>query len=269
VPLLTGREILRNSLEPFRALTTDARVIIARWPRLPEANPARLWAAEISTGRKAHVFSLAGLRVDKVTFEPASSRELFARFLETANADPDVIGIIVQQPVPRAIMPLLDGIEARRDLDGVGGGIPCAAAAAAVRLIVEHAFAGLCVAVVGGRGYVGSHVARALHEVGISHIVVEKGDSLGAVQECNAIISATGVPHLLDRPMIGERHRIIVDIGFTPMSRHPLSVAGDVNPTAVPPGTYYTPVPGGIGPMQIAILLDRIARQLVTWQARA
>ncbi len=104
--------------------------------------------------------------------------------------------------------------------------------------------------------------------MGYPHVVIEAHDDLGLLRQCNTIVSSTGVPGLLRPGALDARHRIIIDVGFTPVSSDPLIVLGDVNPAAVPPDAYYTPVPGGIGPMQIAILLERIASKLTTLGAQ-
>lgn len=90
---------------------------------------------------------------------------------------------------------------------------------------------------------------------------LDAGDDLRRVADADIVISTAGSPHLLTRDHLGERHRLVVDAGFSP--RGDRVVFGDVHPNAVTIPQYLTPVPGGVGPVEMAVLMERLVRQEV------
>jgi methylenetetrahydrofolate dehydrogenase (NADP+) / methenyltetrahydrofolate cyclohydrolase len=90
---------------------------------------------------------------------------------------------------------------------------------------------------------------------------LDAGDDLRRVADADIVISTAGSPHLLTRDHLGEHHRLVVDAGFSP--RGDRVVFGDVHPNAVTIPQYLTPVPGGVGPVEMAVLMERLVRQEV------
>jgi methylenetetrahydrofolate dehydrogenase (NADP+)/methenyltetrahydrofolate cyclohydrolase len=115
--------------------------------------------------------------------------------------------------------------------------------------------------VVGGQGFVGSGVVRLLRQDGHQVESLDMGDDLRRAQDADIVVSATGRPHVLTHEHVRPHHRLVVDSGFMPQPDG--SIAGDVAPSAQGIPQYITPVPGGIGPIEMAVLMDRVVRQEV------
>src|SRR5207244_15934 len=72
------------------------------------------------------------------------------------------------------------------------------------------------------------------------------------IHEADVLVAAVGVPALVAADMVKERS-VVVDVG---MNRTEAGLVGDVDPGALDVAAYMTPVPGGVGPMTIACLLQ-------------
>jgi methylenetetrahydrofolate dehydrogenase (NADP+)/methenyltetrahydrofolate cyclohydrolase len=128
------------------------------------------------------------------------------------------------------------------------------------------------VAVVGSRGFVGQGVTRLLRAQGLDVIGLDIGDDLGRVRDANIVVSATGSPGVLGPGHLHPDHRLVIDTGFVPQPNG--SVTGDIRPEAYSIPQRITPVPGGIGPVEMAVLLERVlikeaAPSLPHWQISA
>ncbi len=85
------------------------------------------------------------------------------------------------------------------------------------------------------------------------------------------MVSATGVQELLDERHLLPKHRLVVDAGFVPTSEQ--QILGDVKRSAYNIPQNLTPVPGGVGPLQMATLLERLVtvatgRDIEKWTYR-
>jgi len=74
--------------------------------------------------------------------------------------------------------------------------------------------------------------------------------------EADILVAAVGVPALVSADMVKERS-VVIDVG---MNRTEAGLVGDVDPGALERAAYMTPVPGGVGPMTIACLLQNAVR---------
>lgn len=266
--LVRGGPTLERTIACCTSLRTSLEtrvVVILEFPPVAEArDDARVWASNISTRAKRVAFERIGLPacVEQVQAD-ASISELAARLSDLSSA-PEVLAVILQQPIPARLQPALHALAAEKDLDAVAGrGAPfaaCAAAEASIRLVRHFGHPGDRVAVVGGGGFVGSAVVRSLEADRV--FVVEREHDLDRVRDAAVIVTAAGRPNLLDRRHLRGGHRLLVDVGFTPLSMSPLIIRGDIDPEACPPDAFLTPVPGGVGPLQVAVLLERAAQRV-------
>jgi len=90
---------------------------------------------------------------------------------------------------------------------------------------------------------------------------LDVGDDLGRTADADIVISTAGNPHILTREHLREHHRLVVNAGFSP--RGGGVVFGDIHPDALAIAQYRTPVPGGVGPVEMAVLMERLVRQTV------
>ncbi len=202
--------------------------------------------------------------------ESISQEEIIAT-IEMMNTNPRIDGILVQLPLPKHIDSdaILEVINPKKDVDGfhpynVGRLVTgLDAFVACTPLGVMKLFEtynielqGKDVCVVGASNIVGKPMASLLLNanatVTITHIFTQdlKAHTLAA----DIVIVGVGVPGLIKADMVKEG-AIVIDIGINRLENG--SLVGDVDFAAVSPKcSYITPVPGGVGPMTIAMLLE-------------
>lgn len=202
--------------------------------------------------------------------ENTTQNELLA-LINTLNYDDSVDGILVQLPLPKHINKdlVLESIASSKDVDGfhpinVGylnlglesGFLPCTPLGV-MRLLKAYdiKLEGLDCVVIGASNIVGRPMATLLLNAGSSVSVchIKTRDLSFYTQKADLIVSATGCVNLIRADMVKEGV-IVVDVGI---SRVGNSLVGDVDFKEVcKKASYITPVPGGVGPMTIAVLLE-------------
>ena len=202
------------------------------------------------------------------------------------NADPAIDGILVQLPLPASLdeAAVLLAVDPRKDVDGfhpenlgrlVAGHprfVPCTPKGI-LRILAHYDLptAGKNVAVVGRSVIVGRPMALLLSlkgAMGDATVTIchsRTADLAATTSRADVVIAAMGVPRFLDARHIGEG-AVVVDVGINRIddSSRPKGtrLVGDVDREAVMGrASALTPVPGGVGPMTIAMLLEN------TWEA--
>jgi methylenetetrahydrofolate dehydrogenase (NADP+)/methenyltetrahydrofolate cyclohydrolase len=206
--------------------------------------------------------------------------------VSSLNQDLDIHGILVQLPLPKHIAAdaIIEAIAPHKDVDGfhpqnVGllatGNprfIPCTPAG--VMRLLSHAGVELAerhAVVVGRSNIVGKPVALLLLEkhatVTICH---SRTVDLGRVlREADVIIAAVGKARMITADMV-KTGAAVIDVGINRIADGPNAgkLCGDVDFTAMlGKAGCITPVPGGVGPMTIAMLLDNTVRAAEAAQA--
>jgi methylenetetrahydrofolate dehydrogenase (NADP+)/methenyltetrahydrofolate cyclohydrolase len=199
--------------------------------------------------------------------ETTTTDELLAR-IDALNADPAVSGILLQHPMPRGIdeRACFDRIAIGKDVDGVTAlgfgrmslGEPAygSATPAGIMRLLDHyqmAIEGKHAVVVGRSPILGKPMAMMLLNrhatVTICHSRTR--DLPQVVRQAEIVVAAVGRPRFVQADWIRDG-AVIVDAGY-----HPEKV-GDVDlAVAAPRSSAYTPVPGGVGPMTIAMLITQ------------
>ncbi|MEG0994962.1 MAG: bifunctional methylenetetrahydrofolate dehydrogenase/methenyltetrahydrofolate cyclohydrolase, partial [Bacilli bacterium] len=112
--------------------------------------------------------------------------------------------------------------------------------------------------VIVGRGNIVGHPLSLalLNENATVTVAHSKTENLkNIILSSDIVISATGIPHLIKEDMISEG-TVVVDVGIT---RENGKIIGDVDfDTVSKKASYITPVPGGVGPMTVAMIIDNI-----------
>lgn len=110
-------------------------------------------------------------------------------------------------------------------------------------------------AVVGEGRLVGKPVARMLHDMGYEVSVVSlKQGSLSQLKDADIVVSGAGSPGLI-RPEMLKEGVVLIDVG-TSESRG--KVVGDADPACAEVASVFTPVPGGVGPIAVAMLFKNL-----------
>ena len=182
-------------------------------------------------------------------------------------------GLIVQLPLPDHIDTdrVLAAIPRELDSDVLSPAAAKAAAedgvlppvAGAVRAILRDLRvnpAELGVVVVGQGKLVGQPVIDWLRAQGIDPVVVTEtdGDLAAALQHNYVVITGVGSPHLITPEMVSAKH-VLIDAGTSESSG---VVVGDISPDCAAIVRAMTPVPGGVGPITIAILFQNLVTRL-------
>lgn len=228
-------------------------------------------ASQVYVRNKERAASKVGI-AGKVHRLPAETTEadLLALITEL-NGAPDIDGILVQLPLPDPMhdQAIVDAIDPSKDVDGLhpfNAGLlvvgrkglrPCTPSGC-MRML-EHVGCdpkGKRALVLGRSTLVGKPIAFMLLEkhatVTIAHSRTE--DLADRVREADIVIAAVGRPKLVKGDWIKEG-AVVIDVGINRLDDG--SLAGDVDfEGASKRASYITPVPGGVGPMTIAMLLS-------------
>lgn len=227
-------------------------------------------ASEIYVANKHRACEAAGMRsVHHGLAEDTPQDELIA-LVEALGADDEIDGILVQLPPPAHIDPdaVVAAINPAKDVDGLTpasagmlasgrpGLVPCTPAGVVELLDHEGVeIAGAEAVIVGRSNLVGRPLFSLLlgrnATVTICH---SRTTDLAAVcRRADILVAAVGVPELIGRDHI-KPGAVVIDVG---MNRTEDGLRGDVNfPEVSEVAAAITPVPGGVGPMTIAMLLE-------------
>ncbi len=207
--------------------------------------------------------------------ENTTQNELLA-LINTLNHDDSVHGILVQLPLPKHISKdlILESIISSKDVDGfhpinVGylnlglesGFLPCTPLGV-MKLLKAYDInlEGLDSVVIGASNIVGRPMATMLLNAGctVSICHIKTKDLSTYTQKADLIIVAAGCVNLLRADMVKEG-AIIVDVGINRLENG--KIVGDVDFEEVSKkASFITPVPGGVGPMTIAMLLENTVK---------
>ncbi len=214
---------------------------------------------------------------------PAETSELqLLSLIHQLNDDPRVHGILVQLPLPKQIREesVLSAVDAKKDVDcfhpenvgllatGTPRYYPCTPHGV-VQLVSRNgiSWAGKSVLVIGRSNIVGKPLAMMLMQkptplnpaggdatVTVAHT---RTTDLGKLcREAEIIIAAAGQPHCISADMV-RPGAVVVDVGTTVVNG---KLTGDVHPEVANVAGWLSPVPGGVGPMTITMLLANTLR---------
>lgn len=202
--------------------------------------------------------------------ENTTQNELLA-LINVLNLDDSIHGILVQLPLPKHIDTnvVLAAIDPRKDVDGfhavnvgklvsgLDGFVPCTPLGV-MEILKEYGIevAGLNTVVIGRSNIVGKPMANLLLNASATVTVTHsKTKNLKEIcKNADLIVAAIGKPFFLKADMVKDG-AVVVDVGINRLDDGTL--VGDVDFDEVAPKcSYITPVPGGVGPMTIAMLLN-------------
>lgn len=227
-------------------------------------------ASAIYVRNKARASSEAGMRSEVHALDANTSQATLAAFVRRLNDDPAVHGILVQLPLPRPIdaRAVIEAIAPEKDVDGfhyfnVGSLLtgepafyPCTPWG--VMKMLEHEgvpVEGAHAVVVGRSTIVGKPMALLLLNAGATVTICHsKTRDLGAMtRQGDILVAAVGRAQLIRGDMV-KPGAVVIDVGI---NRQPDGkLVGDVDfEGARAVASRITPVPGGVGPMTIAMLL--------------
>lgn len=220
---------------------------------------------------KGNACARVGMSSRKVELPDSTTTAELLAAIDELNADPNVHGILLQHPVPKQIdeRACFDRIALTKDVDGVtclgfgrmamGEAAYGSATPAGIMRILTHygiELAGRHAVVVGRSPILGKPMALMLLNAHATVTVCHSRtrDLPAIVRQADIVVGAVGKPKFIQADWI-KPGAVIVDAGY-----HPGGV-GDVDlEAAAPSSSAYTPVPGGVGPMTIASLIEQTAQ---------
>ncbi|MGH2937023.1 MAG: bifunctional methylenetetrahydrofolate dehydrogenase/methenyltetrahydrofolate cyclohydrolase FolD [Solirubrobacterales bacterium] len=226
-------------------------------------------ASEVYVGMKVRACEEVGIRSIHRQPEASIRQEELEALVEELNADDEVDGILVQMPLPDHLDSdrIVALIDLTKDVDGltpVNAGLlahgtpgltPCTPAG--VMELLEHEgveVEGAHAVVVGRSKLVGVPVARLLLMANATVTMCHSRtrDLDGVCSQADILVAAVGVPHLLGAGSV-KPGAVVIDVGVNRLEE---GLVGDVDfDAAAEVASAITPVPGGVGPMTIAMLL--------------
>ncbi len=227
-------------------------------------------ASEVYVKNKIAACEKVGIVSRKLTPPATITTEELLALIATLNADPAIHGILVQLPLPPQVDSgkVLDAIIPEKDVDGfhpvnsgkllagAPGLRPCTPSGV-MELLKRYniPIAGRRAVVVGRSDIVGKPMAILLLQQNATVTICHSRTS-NLAEECrraDILVAAIGKAE-----MLGDEHiqpgAVVIDVG---MNRVDGRLTGDVDPTAMARlSSAYTPVPGGVGPLTIAMLMS-------------
>lgn len=276
--LIDGKKVADEIRSEIKAVTS---VLPGRPPCLAVMMLGEHGPSQIYVKRKMQACEEVGIASIRKNLSEATTEAELLTIINELNVDPNIDGLLVQLPLPPHINvgKIMQAISPEKDVDGfhpvnVGkllsgekdGFIPCTPLA--VQTLLERYnidVAGKHVIVFGRSNIVGKPMAAMLMQSmtgGNATVTVLHSRSQNIKEMCalgDILIVAVGKPHLITEDMVKEGC-VIVDVGINKVpddtSKNGYKIVGDVDYDGVKDKcAYISPVPGGVGPMTIAMLL--------------
>jgi methylenetetrahydrofolate dehydrogenase (NADP+)/methenyltetrahydrofolate cyclohydrolase len=227
-------------------------------------------ASAVYVRNKVKACAEAGLHSVLEKYEASMSEADLLQRIEALNADPAIHGILVQMPLPKHIRPhrVIETISTAKDVDGYSvqsagdlmsglpGFLPCTPFGC-MKLIESTGIdlRGKHAVVIGRSNTVGKPMALLLLQANATVTVCHSAttDLKAHTLQADVVVAAVGRRHVLTADMV-KPGAVVIDVG---MNRDDVGkLCGDVDFEGVKAvAGWITPVPGGVGPMTIAMLL--------------
>ena len=232
-------------------------------------------ASQVYVRNKSVASGAAGMHSEVHALDEKTTQDELVAFVHALNDNPAVHGILVQLPLPKHIdaHAVIDAIAPDKDVDGfnyvnVGALVagepafyPCTPWG--VMKLLEHEgvkIQGMHAVVVGRSNIVGKPMALMLLHAGATVTICHsKTRDLGAItRQADILVAAVGRARMIEGPMV-KPGAVVIDVGVNRLPDGKL--AGDVDyESAAAVASRITPVPGGVGPMTIAMLLGNTVK---------
>ena len=272
--ILDGKALSQQIQAELKTTIATLQKTIGRPPGLTVIMVGDNPASAAYVRNKAKASAAVGIHAVTRHFPAETSQNELQQAILALNKDPEVDGILVQLPLPQPLDSdaLLNQIVPEKDVDGlhpanlgrlVRGepGLRSCTPAGVMKLLETYQvpLKGKQVVVVGRSILVGKPIALMLLEANATVTIAHSGtqDLAALTRNADIIVMAVGRPQLLTAAMV-KPGAVVVDVGINRVTDQDgkSKLVGDVDFAAVEPlASLITPVPGGIGPMTVAMLL--------------
>lgn len=269
--LLDGKKLALKLEEAYKQLLLEA---VKPPPTLAVVLVGDNPASHLYVNNKAKACQRVGITSKRMNLSEETTENQLLELIHQLNSDPEINGILVQLPLPEQIDPtkITRAVAPEKDVDGFhplnlgklllgdsDGFCPCTPLG--IQLLLNHSeisISGKRVVIVGRSNIVGKPLAALLmqkKEAANATVTLAHSQSEGLTslcQEADILISAIGKAHFITEERVKEG-AVVVDVGI---NRIDGKLVGDVDFDNVKNKVAaITPVPGGVGPMTIAMLL--------------
>ena len=241
-------------------------------------------ASQVYVRSKIKMCNYLGILSKQIDLPEETSEEELLKVIKQLNVDPSIHGILVQVPLPKHIKEnkVLFAIDPDKDVDGfhptnvgrmvIGEPVFLPCTPHGVQVLLQRSnieTKGAHVVVVGRSNIVGKPVANIMVQkalganatVTICHSATK--DIASITRQADILIVAMGKPKYITADMVKDGV-VVIDVGVNQIGISPTGkriLCGDVDFENVKEkASYITPVPGGVGPMTIAMLMDNTVR---------
>ena len=225
-------------------------------------------ASHVYINLKQKAAQAVGIIAQDVRLPVETTEDELLALIADLNADDAVDGILVQLPLPEQIdeARAIEAIDSAKDVDGIHPynagrlylGRPALVPATplgVMRMLEEYEIplSGARAVIVGRSAIVGKPVAHLLLQANATVTICHSRtqDLQRHTLDADVLVAAIGRPHLISADMV-KAGATVIDVGLT---RTDDGLLGDVDPGAAERAAFMTPVPGGVGPMTIAMVL--------------
>lgn len=279
--ILDGKKVSQEIKDNLRKKINESNQLQKRAPHLAAILIGNNGASETYVASKIRNCEEVGFKSSLVRFENEVSESALVNAIEKLNTDDGVDGILVQLPLPKHINEekIINLINPDKDVDGFhpistgklvqGSPTFIPATPFGIMMMLEHygiETNGKHAVVIGRSNIVGRPISILLNQntnpgnctVTVCHSRTKNLASY--TQQADIIIAALGIPGFLKSDMVKEG-AVVIDVGITRVEdtskKSGFSIKGDVDFEQVAPKcSYISPVPGGVGLMTIAGLLQ-------------
>jgi methylenetetrahydrofolate dehydrogenase (NADP+)/methenyltetrahydrofolate cyclohydrolase len=212
-----------------------------------------------------------GMRSDLHQFPESMTEDELLATIDALNNDPEIHGILVQLPLPKHIdeFSVILAIDPQKDVDGfhpisVGNMmigreafLPCTPHGI-IKLLEHYEIdpTGKHAVVIGRSNIVGKPVGQLLLQKNatVTYCHSKTEDLASYTRQADILVAAIGIPKFLDRTFL-KKGAVVIDVGMNRDENGKL--CGDVDfADVLETASFATPVPGGVGPMTIAMLME-------------
>ncbi len=281
--IIDGKRISDSLKEEMKAQVIALEKQYGRRPGLAVIIVGENPASQVYVRNKVRAAEFVGLRSVQITLpEETSEADLLAQ-IDRLNADPAIDGILVQLPLPKHIdeEKVIDAIALEKDADGFHPGnvgalwlgkpctLPCTPKGC-LELIRSTGveIRGALAVVIGRSNIVGKPMAKLLLDAHATVVIAHsRTRDLGALtRQADIIVAAVGKRNVVTADMV-KPGAVVIDVGMNRDDEGRL--CGDVDFAAVKEvAGWITPVPGGVGPMTITMLMQNTIESFIKRESK-